>query len=400
MELPRLIPAIEREVHEAKLRKEIQQIESALKRSETRYRRLFETAEDGILILDAETDQILDVNPFLIRILGYSKDDILGKMLWNLGFFHDEEESKKAFAELRDKGYIRYENLPLETSSGKKISVEFVSNTYVVNDMKVAQCNIRDITKHVLDEKEICKLNTELEQRVLERTLQLEALNKELETFSYSVSHDLRVPLRRIMAFTEALKEDINSTQSNESHELIGKILAYTQRMNNLISALLELSHLSRQPIERKKVDLSAMAHVIANELLQSQPDRQVTFTIADGINVHGDALLLRVVLDNLFGNAWKYTSRHTSANIEFGSTLQADGSEAYFVRDDGVGFDMAYADKLFAAFQRLHSEKEFPGIGIGLATVQRIINRHNGRVWAESVVGKSTVFYFTLGKE
>jgi len=162
------------------------------------------------LILDAETGQILDVNPFLIRIMGYSKDNLLGKMLWNLGFFHDEEECKKAFEELQNKGYIRYENLPLETSSGKMISVEFVSNTYIVNDMKVAQCNIRDISKHILDEKEISKLNAELEQRVLERTHQLETLNKELEAFSYSVSHDLRVPLRHLMAYTEALQEDIS----------------------------------------------------------------------------------------------------------------------------------------------------------------------------------------------
>ncbi|HWR11354.1 MAG TPA: PAS domain S-box protein [Rectinemataceae bacterium] len=399
-ELPRLAPAIERELHEVKLRKEIQNIESALKRSETRYRRLFETAEDGILILDAETGQILDVNPFLIRILGYSKDDFLGKMLWDIGFFHDEEESKRAFAELQNKGYIRYENLPLETSSGKKISVEFVSNTYVVNDMKVAQCNIRDISEHVLDGKEISKLNAELEQRVLERTHQLEALNKELETFNYSVSHDLRVPLRRIMAYTEALKEELNQTLSAESGELIEKIRSYTQRMDNLISALLDLSRLSRRPLERNAVDLSVIAHIIANELTQSQPERKVAFTIADGINVNGDALLLRSVLENLFGNAWKYTSHHATANIEFGVAPQADGSEAYFLRDDGAGFDMAYADKLFGAFQRLHSEKEFPGIGIGLATVQRIINRHNGRVWAESVVEKSTTFYFTLGKE
>jgi PAS domain S-box-containing protein len=399
-ELPRLVPAIERELHEVKLRKEIQLVENALKRSETRYRRLFETAEDGILILDAETGQILDVNPFLIRIMGYSKDNLLGKMLWDLGFFHDEGESKKAFSELQEKGYIRYENLPLETSSGKMIYVEFVSNTYLVNDIKVAQCNIRDMSEHMLDEKEINRLNAELEQRVLERTHQLEALNKELEAFSYSVSHDLRVPLRHIMAFTEALKEDIGSPQSTESCELIEKIRAYTQRMDMLISALLDLSHLSSQPLERTTVDLSAMAHHIANELLQSQPERRVAFTIADGVTADGDASLLRSVLENLFGNAWKYTSHHATANIEFGTVLQPDGSEAYFVRDDGAGFDMAYADKLFGAFQRLHSEKEFPGIGIGLATVQRIINRHNGRVWAESVVGKSAVFYFTLGKE
>ncbi|MFA6008176.1 MAG: PAS domain S-box protein [Candidatus Shapirobacteria bacterium] len=399
-ELSRLVPVIERELHEVELRKEIQKIESALKRSEIRYRRLFETAEDGILILDAVTGQILDVNPFLIKILGYSKDDFLGKMLWNLGFFHDEEGSKKAFAELQEKGYIRYENLPLETSSGKKISVEFVSNTYMVNDMKVAQCNIRDISEHLKDEKEISKLNSELELRVQERTHQLEALNKELEAFGYSVSHDLRAPLRRIVTYTEALKENIKNKQGAGSDELIDKITSNTQRMDKLIGALLDLSHLTRQPIEHGIVNLSGLAHQVANDLRQSQPDRNVVFAIADGINVKGDAQLLRSVMENLMGNSWKYTSKKAIANIQFGAMPQASGDDAYFVKDDGAGFDMTYADKLFGAFQRLHSEKEFPGIGIGLATVQRIINRHKGRVWAESTMGVSTVFSFTLGQE
>ena len=399
-ELSRLVPVIERELHEVMLRKEIQKIESALKRSETRYRRLFETAEDGILILDAMTGQILDVNPFLIKIMGYSKDDFLGKMLWHIGFFHDEEESKRAFIELQEKGYIRYENLPLETSSGKKISVEFVSNTYMVNDIKVAQCNIRDISEHLKDEKEINKLNSELEQRVKERTQQLEVLNKELEAFSYSVSHDLRAPLRRIVTYLESLKDDIATKKGLRSNELIDKIGNNTQRMEQLIGALLDLSHLTRQPVEHTIVDLSKMSHQIAKELQQSQPDRKVVFTIADGIKVKGDAQLLRSVMENLLGNSWKYTSKNANATIQFGTMQQDFGSDAYFVKDDGAGFDMAYADKLFGAFQRLHSDKEFPGIGIGLATVQRIISRHKGRVWAESVLGVSTVFCFTLGKE
>jgi len=234
---------------------------------------------------------------------------------------------------------------------------------------------------------------------VMERTLQLEVLNKELETFSYSVSHDLQAPLRRIMTFTEALRADTGSVQSAESSGLIAKIAASSTRMNSLIGALLELSHLSRQPIKRESVDLSALAHLTANELQQGQPERHVAFSIAEGVQVKGDAPLLRAVLENLLGNAWKYTSRMESARIEFGRTRQPDGSESYFVKDNGAGFDMAYSDKLFTAFQRLHSEKEFPGIGIGLATVQRVIDRHNGRVWAEGAVGKGASFHFTLGK-
>ena len=398
LEMSRLAPAIGRELREVLMQKEIKKIETALKRSEIRYRRLFETAEDGILILDAETGQILDVNPFLIKILGYSKEYFLGKMLWNLGFFHDVEKSKKAFAELQEKGFIRYQNLPFETSAGKTISVEFVSNTYMVNDMKVAQCNIRDISEHVLDGKEIAKLNTELEQRVKDRTIQLEALNKELETFSYSVSHDLRAPLRRILAYTEDLDSDSTYEQSFARKGIVEKIRINAKRMDKLISALLDLSHLSRQPVVRTTVDLSATARHIADELIHSQPDRKASFIIADGIIVQGDAQLLRSVLENFLGNAWKYTSHNDKATIEFGVLPQEFGDSVYFVRDDGVGFDMAYADKLFGAFQRLHTEKEFPGIGIGLATVQRIIARHNGRVWAESVPGNHTVFYFTLG--
>lgn len=396
-ELPRLIPTIERELHEVELHSMVQEVQNKLEFSETRYRRLFETAQDGILILDANTGQILDVNPFLIEMLGYSKDSFLGKKLWEIGVFRDEKESKKLFQELQEMGFIRYESLPLETSTGNPISVEFVSNTYLVNNLKVAQCNIRDMTEHVLDEKEIRILNEELEHRVLERTLQLEALNKELESFSYSISHDLQAPLRHIMAFTEALKEDITSKQSIEGKNLIEKIRISTKRMNSLIGALLELSHVSRQPVERETVDLSAIANRIARELRQTQPERLVTFIVPDGIHAECDFSLICSVMENLLSNAWKYTSHHTSAKIEFGTAPQSDGSTAYFVKDDGAGFDLAYADKLFGAFQRMHSEKDFPGLGIGLATVQRIINRHHGRVWAESVVEKGSTFYFTL---
>ena len=396
-DLAKLVPAIERELREVELRCERQRVEAALQVSETRYRRLFETAQDGILILDADTGQVIDVNPFLTAMLGYSQEEFLGKKLWELGAFKDIKASELAYRELQSKGYIRYDNLPLETSSGRSVAVEFVSNVYLVDHTRIAQCNIRDITLREQTVSEIHKLNADLEKRVQERTAQLEFLNKELETFNYSVSHDLRAPLRRIMGFTEAFREANADKQSAECLQLIENIRVSAERMNTLIGALLELTSLSHGELRRQSVDLSAVVHLIAAELQQNHPTRQVEFVIAEGITANGDGQLLHIVMENLLGNAWKFTSRHVSAHIEFGTAPQADGSVAYFVRDDGAGFDATYADKLFGAFQRLHNEKVFPGIGIGLATVQRIIHRHGGRVWAEGMVDKGATFYFTI---
>jgi light-regulated signal transduction histidine kinase (bacteriophytochrome) len=244
---------------------------------------------------------------------------------------------------------------------------------------------------------ENARLNADLEQRVEERTAQLEATNKELETFSYSVSHDLRAPLRAMMSFSDILRKDFASQLEPEGKNFLGRVVSAGKEMNEKIDALLAFSRLTRRELKRETLDLSQMAESVIEHLRSAEPDRPVTCIVAPGLIADGDKTLLHIVLENLIGNAWKYTSKNPQACIEFGSVDQ-EGKIVYFVRDNGAGFDMLYADKLFGTFQRLHRDDEFSGHGIGLATVRRIIERHGGHVWAEAEVEKGATFYFTLG--
>jgi signal transduction histidine kinase len=236
----------------------------------------------------------------------------------------------------------------------------------------------------------------ELEQRVQERTHQLAVANKELEAFSYSVSHDLRAPLRGIDGFSQALLEDHAEQLNEDGKDLLDRVRSATQRMSTLIDDLLDLSRITRSEMQTGSVDLSELAGTVAEELKKTEPGRNVEFVIADGLTATGDSHLLRVVMENLLGNAWKYTSGHPRARIELGSK-EVDGRMVYFVRDDGAGFDPTYSSRLFGAFQRLHTASEFPGTGVGLASVQRIIHRHGGTITAEAAVEKGATFYFTL---
>ncbi len=225
---------------------------------------------------------------------------------------------------------------------------------------------------------------------------ELEQANKELKSFTYSVSHDLRAPLRSIDGFSLALLEDYADQLDAQGKDYLQRVRAASQRMGELIDDLLALSRVSRTAMHYEEVDLSSMARAVIGELREAEPERQVEFIIADGLTALGDKSLLRIVMENLLRNAWKYTGKHARARIEFGLTWQ-EGMPVYFVRDDGAGFDMAYSDKLFNPFQRLHNADEFPGIGIGLSTVQRIIHRHGGEVWAEAAPEKGATFYFTI---
>jgi PAS domain S-box-containing protein len=506
--------------------------EQAVRDSGVSYRRLFEAAKDGILILDIDTGRITDVNPFLVELLGFSHSEILGKTVGELSPFKDIECNQAMLERLQTTGFVRYEDLPLQARDGRRMAVEFVSNVYQDGAKKVIQCNIRDITarkeaemashrlaaivessddaiigkdlrgivtswnagaerefgyaasemigqsiarlipperqqeevkilgqigqgksvrhfetvrlrkdgstfdvsvtvsaikdsagkivgasKVVRDitirkkaEETIHRLNAELEQRVIQRTAQLEATNDELEAFSYSVSHDLRAPIRAMDGFAQAVLEDYGPQLPEEGQRYLQTIREGAQRMGALIDDLLTFSRLSRLPLNRRAVDTAELVRSAIQELKSPREGREIDIRVGELPSCYGDPALLKQVWLNLLSNAFKYTRQREPAVIEVGymrepvsvpengETRKQKDENVYFVHDNGTGFDMRYAGKLFGVFQRLHRAEEFEGTGVGLAIVDRIIHRHGGRIWAEAAVDRGATFYFTLG--
>jgi light-regulated signal transduction histidine kinase (bacteriophytochrome) len=257
---------------------------------------------------------------------------------------------------------------------------------------------MRDITRRLAYEREILSLNEQLGERVRQRTAELEAANGELRAFAHSLAHDLRSPVAAIEGFAAALEDSLAAAGLETDLHYVNRIRAGATRMHGFIDALLTLASVSQQPLDVGTVNLSSMAASILSELQDRDPGRQVSLHVQPGVIATGDARLLRMALENLLGNAWKFTSKRCGAQIWFGCDQGSGAEKVLWVKDNGSGFDMVYAEKLFTAFQRLHTETEFPGTGIGLANVSRIIARHGGRVWAEGAEDEGATFYFTLG--
>jgi PAS domain S-box-containing protein len=355
-------------------------------------------SNDAITIQDFE-GRITAWNHGAELMYGYSEEEALQINIGRLTPTDREEEQKDFTRRLIAGEAITSLETQRVTQDGRILDI-WMTVTKLVDDtgkpIGIASTE-RDITARRRAVEEVHKLNAELEQRVRERTVELEAANQELEAFSYSVSHDLRAPLRAMDGFSMALLEDCAGKLDETAQDHLRRIRAGSQRMAELIDDLLNLSQVTRTEMRRERVDLTVMAEEIGAELRRLQPDREVNLVVAPALTADADARMLRLVLNNLLENAWKFTSKRAQACIEVGAR-ELDGQRVFFVRDNGAGFDMAYGGRLFGAFQRLHSTQEFEGTGIGLAIVQRIIHRHGGRVWAEGAVGQGATVYFTLG--
>ena len=382
---------------------EARTVKDALKRSEEKLQSLFSNMSEGFayhrVVLDARGKPcdylFLEVNDAFERLTGLKGKDIIGKRVTEAlpGIEKDQADWIGKY------GKVAMTGRPAHFESYSESLKRWYSVSAFSPHKGFFAVTLSDITERKRGEEARKKAEeyiTTLNEKLKRNVEELSSANKELEAFSYTVSHDLRSPLRSIDGFSQEILEDYGDKLDNDGVDALRRIRAASQRMGLLIDGLLNLSRLSRSEIVRGTVDLSLMAHDIAADLRKAQPGRAVEIVIAEGLTDEGDERLLYVLLQNLLGNAWKFTGKVANARLEFGVN-QIDGGKAYFVRDNGAGFDMAFAGKLFRPFQRLHDTVDFSGTGIGLATVQRIVHRHGGRVWAEGEGGRGATFYFTL---
>jgi PAS domain S-box-containing protein len=367
---------------------ELSRAAEELTRSEAQTRSILETAFEAFISMDSQ-GRITGWNAQAETTFGWSREEAIGRPLETMIPQHHREAHLRGLARFLQTGEGPGLNKRMELTAlhrdGREIPVEILISPLRLGDTLTFNTFLHDITER-----------KSAEAQLLRTKEQAESSNRELEAFSYSVSHDLRAPLRTIDGFSLALMEDCADELNERGRQHLERVRSATQRMGQLIDDLLSLSHIARVEMRRTAVNLSDLARRVADELQKGQPERRVDIAIAEDLVADGDGRLLRVALENLLRNAWKFTSKRPVAHIEFGAS-QDDGRRSFFVRDDGAGFDMEYAGKLFGAFQRLHSAKDFEGTGIGLATVARIVQRHGGRVWAEGAVDQGATFHFTL---
>ena len=366
------------------------------RKAEEKLDRLLGSMPDALIIVNPD-GKIVGTNAHTEKLFGYTGRELLGESIALLVPERFRQAQRQHYS-----GYFTQRNgrVPAPTlelcglhKDGGEFPVEMSTKPLAIDNGLVVTSAIRDITDRKRVEGQISKLNRQLEDRASE----LETANKELEAFSYSVSHDLRSPLQNINSFSQILLEDYANRLNADGRDYVRRLQACSQHMEEIIDALLALSSMMRSELRMEQFDLSALAHTVASDLKAKNPDRLVDWVIADGLKTDGDPQLLRVVLENLFGNAWKFTANRPRGRIEFGALPQSNGARTFFVRDNGAGFDMARATSLFTPFKRLHDQSEFRGTGIGLATVQRVIHRHRGKIWAEGVVDQGATFCFTL---
>jgi len=371
--------------------------ESAKRKNEQDLDRFFTLSLELLCIADNEGN-LQRVNPAWEETLGWTIDDLAKKPFLALVHPDDREMTLRAIEENATGSaalVTEFENRYLCKDGSYRW---FQWGTAAAPEQNIIYAAGRDITERKDAEAALRQLAEELEERFAARTADLSAANEELEAFAYSVSHDLRAPLRGIDGFSQAVLEEYSESLDETGRDYLVRLRSASQRMGHLIDDMLSLSRVSRFELTREQMDLSAIATSLSIELQEREPDRDVEFVIHDGVTALGDFRFLSIVLENLLANAFKFTSKSATARIEFGREL-IDGENVYFVRDDGVGFDMTYAEQLFVPFQRLHTATEFPGSGIGLATIRRIIARHGGRVWAHGEIDRGATMYFTLGE-
>jgi len=385
---------------------ERREAQAGTRASEIRYRRLFEAARDGILILDPDTRKITDANPFMTELLGYSYKELVGKELWEIGLIKDEKASRSAFRELKNKHFIRYENLPLKNKTGKHHEVEFVSNLYDEDGRRVIQCNIRDITERrraeqaLMDAKdEIARHAQELEKVVKERTSELRETIGELEGFSYSVSHDMRAPLRAMQSFAQFLVDEYQSKLDEQGVHYLHQIMRSAVRLDQLIQDVLSYTRILHATLPMERVDLDRLVRDIIETFPNGQPippKIQINGTLP---NVMGNEALLAQCVSNLLSNGAKFIAHGTTPHLEVSAEAMADESIRVWFKDNGIGIAAENHDRIFRLFERIHPATAYEGTGIGLTIVRKATERMGAQLGFDSELGKGSNFWIQLRK-